>query len=169
MPRATNTGRSTGMLTIASLRTDPDPILRAGTDAVLLEGPGDIRTALETTAEQMLVVMALLNGVGLAAPQVGLGSRLFVLAAQERTAVVCNPEIIERHDPYHPVEGCLSVPGMLYTPRRHRRIRARWSTLDGRHHDETLTGLLAEIFEHEVDHLDGRLLYDLPQGAAEPR
>jgi peptide deformylase len=152
------------VLTVASLRLDPDPVLRGGTEPLELPVSPDAQTALRRVGAEMLEVMRLCNGVGLAGPQVGLGVRLFVLEAEGRVEIVCNPEIVERHEPYHPVEGCLSVPGVLYAPRRHRRVRAIWTSPDGTRHDETFAGLLAEIFEHEVDHLDGRLLYDLPQG-----
>lgn len=152
------------MLTVSSLRVDPDPVLRRRAEALELPASPHEQTAIVRVGAEMLDVMRLCNGVGLAGPQVGIGLRLFVLEAAGRVEIVCNPEIIERHDPYHPVEGCLSVPGVLYAPQRHRRVRVRWTSPDGRRHDETFVGLLAEIVEHEVDHLDGRLLYDLPQG-----
>jgi peptide deformylase len=146
------------VLSIASLRTDPDPILRCG--SVPVTAPS---VDLADLGQEMLEVMRDLDGVGLAGVQIGLLMRLFVLEAQGRVDIIVNPEILERHEPYHPIEGCLSVPGALYTPRRHGRVRVRWQSVTGEHYEEVLNGLLAEIFEHEVDHLDGTLLYELPQ------
>lgn len=158
MPWVAQQARLTVVLSVTSLRTDPDPILRRG--SLLVKTPS---SSLAGLGQEMLEVMRDLDGVGLAGVQIGLPMRLFVLDAQGRVDIVVNPTILERHEPYHPIEGCLSVPDALYTPRRHGRVRVRWQSVTGELYEEVLTGLLAEIFEHEVDHLDGRLLYDLPQ------
>jgi len=148
-------------VTLGDLCRDPHPALRCGTRPVLR-----FDSSLAGTLDEMFVVMALANGVGLAAPQVGIALRMFVLEAEGVRLAVVNPRITERHHPYHPAEACLSVPGGLYTPLRHRRIRASWQDATGAAREEDFSGLIAEIWEHEVDHLDGRLLYDLPQGSA---
>ena len=140
------------MLSVADLRVDPDPVLRSVAE------PVNVGDELFELGQQMLAVMHAANGVGLAAPQVGMSRRLFVMSTPLRTLTVCNPSILDHSEPYRPVEGCLSIPGKLFTPLRHRSIRARWQQPDGQWIEQVLTGLEAEIFEHEVDHLDGVLL-----------
>lgn len=140
------------MLSVADLRVDPDPVLRS------VAAPVDTGGDIPELGQQMIAVMHVANGVGLAAPQVGIGRRLFVMSTQLRTLIVCNPGILDHSEPYRPVEGCLSIPGKLFTPLRHRSIRARWQQPDGEWIEQVLTGLEAEIFEHELDHLDGILL-----------
>jgi peptide deformylase len=118
------------------------------------------------------------RGVGLAAPQIGVGLRLFVMedpkprvdadkdgAAKERTAfpfeVVINPTWRAAGDEMRTFpEGCLSIPGLLAPIPRHRVIEAEWTTLDGVPRAETLRGWPARIFQHESDHLDGKLYLD---------
>ena len=75
--------------------------------------------------------------------------------------VFINPEIVEHSDqdvPY--TEGCLSVPDQYAEVDRPDRIRARWLDLDGKAHDEEITGLLATCLQHEMDHLEGILFID---------
>ena len=146
------------MLTVADLVIEPAPVLSRPAELVVR-----FDEELRTLAEKMLRVLPHLNGVGLAAPQIGIGRRLFVIGAAGVQGAFTNPRIIERSEPYHPVEGCLSVPGQLYTPLRHQRITAAWQDLDGTFREGRLEGLLAEIFEHETDHLDGVLLHQRPQ------
>jgi peptide deformylase len=118
------------------------------------------------------------RGVGLAAPQIGVGLRLFVMGdpkprvdadkdadAKERTAfpfeVVINPSWRPAGDEMRTFpEGCLSIPGLLAPIPRHRVIEAEWTTLDGVPRIETLRGWPARIFQHESDHLDGKLYLD---------
>jgi peptide deformylase len=118
------------------------------------------------------------RGVGLAAPQIGVGLRLFVMedpkprvdadqdsGAKERTAfpfeAVINPSWRASGDEMRTFpEGCLSIPGLLAPIPRHRAIEAEWTALDGVPRAETLRGWPARIFQHESDHLDGRLYLD---------
>jgi peptide deformylase len=122
------------------------------------------------------------RGVGLAAPQIGVGLRVFVMedpkarvdadkdaSAKERTAipfeVVINPRWRPSGDEMRTFpEGCLSIPGLLAPISRHRVIEAQWTTSDGSPKSETLRGWPARIFQHESDHLDGRLYLDYLEG-----
>jgi peptide deformylase len=102
-------------------------------------------------------------GIGLAAPQVGVPLRLFVVdLSVGRTAsdleVFVNPEILERDGMQLEEEGCLSVPGFTATVLRPRRMLVRAADRDGRTRTVEGTGLLARALQHEIDHLDG-LLY----------
>lgn len=104
----------------------------------------------------MRLSMAASRGVGIAAPQVGMSSRLAVLADG---TVLVDPEIIERSGEDHEsVEGCLSLPGEQHVVRRARRVVFRYRDLDGRAHEETASGFEAAVVQHEVDHLDGVLI-----------
>ncbi|MDE2291619.1 MAG: peptide deformylase [Elusimicrobia bacterium] len=112
----------------------------------------------------MWETMAAANGVGLAAPQVGLNIRLAVIdvkpEGQSERLVLINPEILEREGDVVEEEGCLSVPGLYARVRRHRKVRLRALDAQGKPWERTATGLLARAFEHEVDHLDGKLFLD---------
>jgi len=139
----------------------PDPVLRQRAEAVE-EGRADLREL----ATAMLEAMSEANGVGLAAPQVALGLRLFV--ASETGAVVdgmafINPEI----EPFGPVvemeEGCLSLPGMRADIRRPERVRVKWTDLDGNRCEGEFDGLMARIIQHEYDHLEGVLFFERMQ------
>ena len=119
------------------------------------------------------------EGVALAAPQIGIPYRLFVVrmdrtlppppadlaeAAPERTAhidVYANPEIIRTsRRRQHADEGCLSVRGVYGTTDRHERVTVRAQREDGSSFERGGGGLLAQIFEHEIDHLNGTLFID---------
>lgn len=146
------------MLSVTDLVLFPHPLLTAPAAPVSV-----FDDDLRRLAGEMLRVTPLLNGVGLAAPQIGVGVRLFVVVAAGTHDAFANPRITDRGGPYHPEEGCLSVPGALYTPLRHKWIAAEWQDLSGQVCNGVFRGLLAEIFEHETDHLDGRLLHDPPR------
>jgi len=139
----------------------PDPVLRQRAEPVD-EGRDDLRGI----ATSMLEAMHAASGVGLAAPQVALGLRLFV--ASETGAAVdglvfLNPEI----EPFGPVvemeEGCLSLPGMRADILRPEKVRTKWTDLDGHRREQEFDGLLARIIQHEFDHLEGVLFFDRMQ------
>ena len=110
----------------------------------------------------MYDTMDLEEGVGLAAPQVGVRKRLFTydLHEGEGPGVVINPEIVERDGEVLSEEGCLSVPGYRFEIVRSERVTMRGLDLDG--NEIVLAGddLLARMIQHEIDHLDGVLLLD---------
>ncbi len=110
----------------------------------------------------MYDTMDLEDGIGLAAPQVGVRKRLFTfdLHEGEGPAVVINPEIVERDGEVLSEEGCLSVPGYRFEVVRSERVTMRGLDLDG--NELVLEGddLLARMIQHEIDHLDGVLLLD---------
>ncbi len=101
------------------------------------------------------------TGLGVAAPQIGLELRVFVLADGAGSLPCFNPEILERLDGMERgLEGCLSYPGVFLYVRRHRRIRARFQDAAGVWTQRIFTGQQARAFQHELDHLDGRTLPD---------
>lgn len=118
-------------------------------------------------AEDMLATMYDAPGVGLAAPQVGVLTRMFVMdcvkeeGAEPRPMVLINPEITshsEETETYE--EGCLSIPEHYAPITRPAQVRMRWLGLDGETHEETFEGLWATCAQHELDHLDGKLFID---------
>ena len=154
------------------LRIDlyPTEVLR--TRAEQTEPSDEVRAV----ALRMIELMRGAEGIGLAAPQVGLSWRLFVahVPPPERDAamtdpgswthapeVFLNPEITDHsNDLVESEEGCLSLPGIQGDVRRPSRVRMRATTLDGETVERDAQGLLARCWQHEIDHLDGVLILD---------
>lgn len=102
------------------------------------------------------------DGAGLAGPQVGLSKRLIVVMRVDKPGrpfqVCVNPVITHLADLKHFAgEGCLSIPDIVFVTERYNTISVRYQLLDGQQISETVTGLQAYIFQHEIDHLDGIL------------
>jgi peptide deformylase len=139
------------------LRLFGDPVLKQRARDV-----GDIDGDVVTLVHGMYDTMDLEEGIGLAAPQVGMRKRLFTFDLHEGDgpAVVINPEIVERDGEVLSEEGCLSVPGYRFEVVRSERVTMRGLDLDGE--ELVLEGddLLARMIQHEIDHLDGVLLLD---------
>ena len=139
------------------LRLFGDPVLKQRAREV-----EEINGDLVTLVHGMYDTMDLEDGIGLAAPQVGVRKRLFTfdLHEGEGPGVVINPEIVEREGEVLSDEGCLSVPGYRFEVVRSERVTMRGLDLDG--NELVLAGddLLARMIQHEIDHLDGLLLLD---------
>lgn len=136
----------------------PDPRLRQTTK--LVEQFDD---RLAELVVRMFELMYRHNGVGLAAPQVGVPLRLFVCnptleEGDERVYV--NPELIDQAGSAEGEEGCLSFPGIVCKVKRYASTTIRAQNLRGESFEETGEDLLARIFQHEYDHLIGTLLAD---------
>jgi peptide deformylase len=141
--------------------TLPDPVLRQM--CVPVERVDD---ALRRLADDMLEAMYEAPGIGLAAPQVGVSRRLVVLDVSEKDGeknpiVMVNPEIIrfgEERRSYE--EGCLSIPDVKVEIERPASLTVRFLDRDGQSRELMAEGLLATAIQHEIDHLDGRLIID---------
>ena len=121
--------------------------------------------ALARLVDEMFASMYGAHGVGLAAPQVGVSRRLFVMdcsTPEQRAAkiVMANPEVLETDGLQSGPEGCLSVPGIYSDLSRPARVRARGQTLAGEWFEIDVEGLEARCVMHETDHLDGKLYID---------
>lgn len=119
----------------------------------------------QALVDDMVATMYAAPGVGLAAPQIGLNLRLIVIdiTAGEQDGnliVMANPEIVETRGRQQEEEGCLSVPDFSGVTRRSEWVRVQGQRLDGEAFEMEGTGLLARAFQHEVDHIDGRLFLD---------
>lgn len=136
----------------------PHPILAIPTRPVTTTTP-EVRRLVQDMIETMYAT----GGVGLAANQVGQPWRLFVASADQargRELVVLNPVIVSRRGRLRAEEGCLSLPGISSVIPRAATVRLVGMSLDGNPLTLGGHGLLARIFQHETDHLDGKLYVD---------
>lgn len=109
--------------------------------------------------------MDAVQGVGLAAPQVGMSQAIFVFNLEDRRGHVINPVIETWGAMLHePKEGCLSVPELYYTPPRAQYAKVSGVDYDGQPIEYEGEGLFARMLQHEVDHLDGHLFVDRLEG-----
>jgi peptide deformylase len=143
------------------------PVLRTLAESVRLPASDAVRTLIA----DMLATLEDANGVGIAAPQVYEPAALFIVASRPNPRypdaplmepeVVINPEILEQSDEVvKDWEGCLSIPGIRGLVPRHRRIRARYQTIEGRMVERDFVDFVARIFQHEDDHLRGIVFLD---------
>ncbi|MEL7090106.1 MAG: peptide deformylase [Pseudomonadota bacterium] len=140
----------------------PDPRLKKVSTPV-----ADLSDELRALADDMIATMYHAPGIGLAAPQVGVLSRLIVLdcvkeeGAPPRPLAMFNPEIIAASDETNVYEeGCLSIPEQFADVTRPKMVSVRWMDRDGNEQTEEMDGLWATCVQHEIDHLDGKLFID---------
>jgi peptide deformylase len=138
----------------------PDPRLRQVAKAV-----EQVTEETRRIAESMAETMYAANGCGLAAPQVGIDARIFVIdvASEEETSellVFINPEIVSTDGVQTWEEGCLSFPGATEEIRRAERVKVKALDQFGKPFELEATGLLAIALQHENDHLNGVLMID---------
>ena len=140
----------------------PDPRLKKPCEPV-----ARITPEIETLAADMLATMYDAPGIGLAAPQVGVLARVFVMDASRdpegarHPLVLVNPEITWRSEAVNVYEeGCLSIPDQYAEVTRPAEVRMRWTGLDGAVQERHFDGLWATCAQHELDHLNGVLFID---------
>jgi len=140
----------------------PDPRLKKLCDPV-----PDLSDELRTLADDMLETMYDAPGIGLAAPQVGVISRLIVLDCQKeegatpRPMAMFNPEVVAASEELGSYEeGCLSIPDQYAEVTRPSEVSVRWIDRDGHEHQQDFGGLWATCVQHEIDHLNGKLFID---------
>ncbi len=144
------------------------PIIKLGHPTLRkkAEPVSEFNEELTQLAHNMIETMRLNEGIGLAANQVNVLKRLFVIdwnlidEALEAKAYV-NPEILSREGSEIAEEGCLSIPNVRADVPRAYKIRVRYQTLEGKTVEEELEDLPARVFQHELDHLNGVLFIDL--------
>lgn len=129
----------------------------------------EITQEIKQLVEDMYETMYNASGVGLAAPQIGKGIRLFVIDAEPMDEenlkgikmAFINPERIEeKGTPWPFEEGCLSLPGIREEVKRPDTISLRYQNMEGEWKTETFQGILARVIQHEYDHLEGKLFID---------
>ena len=140
-----------------TIRIAGDPVLRRRAEEVT-----DIDAELVALTKSMFATMYEAPGIGLAAPQVGVGQRFFVydLGDEDGPRVLINPEITGSDGEWEFAEGCLSVPGQHFDLVRPKQIGVRGIDLRGRDVEFEADELLSRLIQHELDHLDGVLVLD---------
>jgi peptide deformylase len=147
------------------------PILRLG-DSILTAPTRPVDTItpeIDTLINDMIETMYAAPGIGLAAPQVGVSLRIFVVDLSvgrdpAGLSVMINPEFVEREGMQLEEEGCLSVPGFTATVARPKRAVIKGLDRHGEEHRLEGTGLLARAMQHEMDHLQSCLFVDRLRG-----
>jgi peptide deformylase len=138
----------------------PDPRLRK-----IAEKITKFDKSLQNLADDMLLTMYDANGIGLAATQVNRHVRLVVMDIsnnRDDPRIFVNPSyrVLKDHNLFEFEEGCLSIPGFNETIARPDRIELIWQDISGKEHSESPEGLLTVCIQHEIDHLDGKLMVD---------
>lgn len=142
-----------------TILTHPNKRLREKSVSVDVE---EITTPeFQAFADQFGAFMITSDGVGLAAPQIGLQKRIIAVLEKEKINLYINPEIIKSSSALQESkEGCLSVPGVYGVVDRPKRVRVRALNRHGRVVEFNASGFVATIFDHEIDHLNGVLFID---------
>jgi peptide deformylase len=147
------------------------PIVKYGDETLVrpADSVGDITDEVRALARDMVETMYAAPGIGLAAPQVGVPIRLIVVDLSlghdpKGLITLVNPEFVERDGMQLEEEGCLSLPGFNATVARPERATIKGLGLDGQERIHSGEGLLARAFQHEMDHLDGRVFVDRLRG-----
>ena len=130
----------------------PDPVLRKPTKPVTDFGPD-----LKTFVDEMTIAMKDDDGVGIAAPQVGVSKKIAVVCIEGTRYVLVNPRIVEMEGEQGGEEGCLSFPEIFAQITRANEVAVEYTGLDGVRRTARARGLLARAIQHECDHLDGVL------------
>jgi len=139
----------------SSIRTYGDPVLAAMADEIT-----NIDGKLVDLAEDMFRVMYQAPGLGLAGPQIGVQKQIFVYDVDDDPQVIINPKIVESSGEWVYDEGCLSIPGLYVEMLRPKKVLVSGYTLEGEEVQIEADELLARLFQHEIDHLQGVLMFD---------
>jgi len=118
-------------------------------------GPGE-----RMLIQSMIATMHEAKGVGLAAPQVGIDQRLFVMDVGEGPMAIINPKIIKKMGADVLAEGCLSIPEVTINIERPQQITVKYMDENGRAKEMICEDLMARVIQHETDHLNGKLILD---------
>jgi peptide deformylase len=142
-------------LSVRPIRLFGDPVLRTPADPVL-DFDAELRRLVDDLTETMLAA----PGVGLAAPQIGVGLRVFTYHVDDQLGHLINPSLRLSEDEETDEEGCLSFPGLSYPTKRAHGVVATGFDLHGEPVTIEGAGQLARCLQHETDHLDGVLFID---------
>ena len=142
-------------MAVLPILTQEAPILRQRAKRV-----PRVDDSIRKLIDDMVDTMVAAPGVGLAAPQVGVGLRVAVIKTDQNLHILVNPEMVKAEGEQIGMEGCLSVPGYVGEVKRALRVVARGLNRNGRMVRVKGDGLLARAIQHEIDHLDGILFTD---------
>jgi len=136
---------------MVQLLKENDPLLRQTATQYDFAADGDPTELVR----QMTKIMFENNGIGLAAPQVGILKRLFIMGNSDKLVVCINPQIIEGLEEYRDTEGCLSFPDLWLQVKRYKSIKVKYQDIAGNTIEATYSGLIGRVYQHELDHLNG--------------
>ena len=143
-------------MAIRNVTTEGDEILRKNCKEIK-----NINDRIKLLADDMIETMRKENGVGLAAPQIGVMRRIFVAEPEpDNIYIMINPTILSEEGVQESTEGCLSVPGYMGFVERPMKIIMEATDLEGERHKYEFTGFYAVVMSHENDHLNGILYTD---------
>lgn len=142
-------------MAIRNIRTDEDPILRKDSRVV-----DKIDDRIKQLLDDMIDTMYHENGVGLAAPQIGILKRIIVIDVGEGIIELINPELLDQNGSQIDVEGCLSIPNRTGTVQRPMFVKVKGLNREGKEIIIEGEELLARALCHEIDHLNGVLFID---------
>jgi peptide deformylase len=144
-------------MAVRKIRKIGDPVLREIASKV-----DKIDSGIKDIVKDMVDTMKEKGGVGLAAPQIGISKRIIIVRNGERIETFINPELeVLDNNVTESGEGCLSIYSIQgFTVDRYRKIRVRAKNLKGKPVDIIAEGFLAIIFQHEIDHLNGKMFID---------
>lgn len=142
-------------MSIRKICTYPDPILREKNEDV-----NTFDNELKIIIDDMWETMYASDGLGLAAPQVGISKKIIVIDYDEEKYVLINPVITEKNGVVTHEEGCLSFPGTYVKVDSPETMTVHYKNENGEDCIKKTEGFLSTVFSHEIDHLDGRLLID---------
>lgn len=152
MTQIGSTGAAQGGLRI---RTFGDPVLKSMAAAVT-----NVDGKIVTLCEQMFEMMYAAPGLGLAAPQIGIQKQIFVYDVDDGPQIILNPTIVESSGEWVYDEGCLSIPGLYVEIVRPKQVLVRGVSIDGEELQIEADEVLARLFQHEIDHLNGVLMFE---------
>lgn len=133
----------------------PNPVLRKPTQPVTVFDQN-----LKTFVDEMTIVMKDDDGVGIAAPQVGVSKKIAVVCVDDVRYVLVNPRLVLAEGEQSGEEGCLSFPGIFGDVKRAARVVVECQDETGAPRRYEVDGFAARAFQHEIEHLEGRLLID---------
>lgn len=143
-------------MNVLDVKKYPDCTLRIRTNPVT-----DFTSEIDSTIRKMSEIMYISQGVGLAAPQVGLDKSLVVIDVGDELLKLVNPEIVDTYGERTALnEGCLSLPEITVNVYRHEALRVRFQNVFGDFSEREFKGLEAKVVQHEIDHLEGKLIID---------
>lgn len=137
------------------IRIYPDPILREKCSAVK-----EVTPEIRSTLKEMGQTMYLAQGIGLAGPQVGTSKQIIVFDVGEGLKSIVNPQIVKKSGSSVLEQGCLSFPGITVKVRRAAHVLVAGLDENGKNISLSAQGLLAQVVQHEIDHLHGRVIID---------
>ncbi len=139
-----------------AIRTYGDPVLKTRAAAVK-EIDGKVARLVDDMFDTLYTSEA---GIGLAAPQIGVQKQIFVWEVDDQPMVIINPEIVESRGEWVYDEGCLSIPGLYVEMVRPNEVLMRGLDMDGNDVEIEANELIGRLFQHELDHLNGVLMFD---------